>query len=117
MSFTAFARLDSGTDFQLLPAGSPLRVTGEDTAGGGAIYEDELVAAIRSALRATGYARLQNLEIELCRGVVVLSGEVPTYHQKQMAQVTVQRVDGIRGVANGVEVVCSRGNTSVGNGH
>ena len=38
----------------------------------------------------------------------MLWGRVPTYHQKQVAQATVQRLAGVRGVANGIEVVCGR---------
>lgn len=38
----------------------------------------------------------------------MLWGRVPTYHQKQLAQATAQRVEGVCGIANGIEVVCCR---------
>lgn len=72
--------------------------------------EHELIEAVRSALYVAGYAPLRHLEIEICGGIVVLWGRVPTYYQKQLAQVTAQRVAGVRGIANGLEVVCRPGN-------
>lgn len=65
-----------------------------------------MIEAVRRALSATGYPALRNLDVEYCRDTVVLWGRVPSYHQKQLAQVIVQRVNGVRGIANGLEVVC-----------
>jgi len=67
-----------------------------------------LVEAVDRALCNTGYSALRGVQIEIERGIVVLWGRVPTYHQKQVAQATAQQVDGVRGVANGIEVVCRR---------
>jgi len=67
-----------------------------------------LVQEVARALRATGYSALRSLDIEISSGVVILWGRVPSYYQKQLAQETVQRVDGIQGIANGIEVVCCR---------
>jgi osmotically-inducible protein OsmY len=66
----------------------------------------KLAGAVAGALRDTGLSALRELDIEICQGVVVLWGRVPNYHQKQLAQVTAQNVTGVRGIANGVEVVC-----------
>jgi osmotically-inducible protein OsmY len=63
---------------------------------------------VKRALRATGYLALRDIQVELDRGIVVLWGRVPTYHQKQLAQAVAQKVSGVRGIANGIEVVCSR---------
>jgi osmotically-inducible protein OsmY len=71
-------------------------------------FDSVSIEAVGQALRATGYAALRDIQIEIERGVVVLWGRVPTYHQKQLAQVTAQRVDGVRGIANGIEVVSCR---------
>jgi hypothetical protein len=68
--------------------------------------ESRLIDAVRTALRGTGHSHLRELEVEICRGVVVLWGRVPTYYQKQLAQVTAQQVHGVHGIANGLEVVC-----------
>lgn len=67
-----------------------------------------LVDAVRCALCATGYHVLREIQIEIDRGIVLLWGRVPTYHQKQLAQATAQQVAGVRGIANGIEVVCCR---------
>jgi osmotically-inducible protein OsmY len=67
-----------------------------------------LIEAVGQALRATGYPALGRIELEICGGVVVLWGRVPTYHQKQLAQAVAHRVKGVRGIANGIEVLCTR---------
>jgi osmotically-inducible protein OsmY len=68
----------------------------------------DLVEAVSQALGSTGYPALRDIHVELEQGIVVLWGYVATYHQKQLAQVTAQRVDGVRGIANGIEVLCCR---------
>lgn len=68
----------------------------------------KLIEAVAQALGATGHAELRKLDIEICEGVVVLWGRVTTYHQKQLAQATAQKVEGVRGIANGLEVICCR---------
>ncbi|MGE5192423.1 MAG: BON domain-containing protein [Deltaproteobacteria bacterium] len=73
-----------------------------------AASERILAESVAQALIATGYSALRDIEIEICNGIAVLWGCVPTYHQKQMAQAVAQKVDGVRGIANGVEVFCCR---------
>ncbi len=73
-----------------------------------AALESVSVAAVERALCATGYPALRGVQIEIERGIVVLWGRVPNYHQKQLAQETAQRVEGVRGIANGIEVACRR---------
>ena len=76
--------------------------------GSASIYADQRLAQEASrALREAGFPALRDLEIEVTRGVVILWGKVPTYHQKQLAQATVQKLDGIRGIANGIDVICA----------
>ncbi|MGQ0635986.1 MAG: BON domain-containing protein [Planctomycetaceae bacterium] len=70
--------------------------------------ERSLHEAVRAALAGARNLRLRRLEVEVLNGVVVLSGEVATYYQKQLAQAMVQRVDGVGRVANGLEVFCRR---------
>jgi osmotically-inducible protein OsmY len=70
--------------------------------------EQALVDAVYAALRSTGHPHLRDLEIEVSNGVIVLWGRVATFYQKQLAQVSVQKVHGVRGVANGLEVICQR---------
>ncbi|MBI3866105.1 MAG: BON domain-containing protein [Planctomycetia bacterium] len=71
-------------------------------------FDSVSVESVGRALCATGYPALRDIQIEVERGIVVLWGRVPTYHQKQVAQVTAQGVAGVRGIANGIEVVCDR---------
>ena len=71
-----------------------------------------LVEAARVALNATGYPRLREVEVEDCKGVIVLWGRVTSYYQKQLAQEKVQQVAGVRRVANGLEVSCGQPSAS-----
>jgi hypothetical protein len=49
-------------------------------------------AVIREAFRHSGYRSLAQLEVQAHSGRVVVSGEVPTYYMKQVAQtLTLQR--------------------------
>lgn len=67
-----------------------------------------LICAVEESLRSSGYPALRQVEIEICAGVVVLWGSVPSYHQKQLAQSLAQRVPGVNSIANGLEVICCR---------
>lgn len=71
-------------------------------------YDCKVIEAVARALRETGYPALRSLDIEISGGVVILWGQVSSYYQKQLAQETVQRVAGVQGIANGLEVVCCR---------
>jgi osmotically-inducible protein OsmY len=70
--------------------------------------DQALIDALSRALGATGYTALREIEVEFNNGVAVFWGKVPTYHQKQLAQAVAQKVNGVRGIANGLEVVCRR---------
>jgi osmotically-inducible protein OsmY len=100
------ATLEADCDFTVNESAPP---TGAEAAVGSAsFYADQRLAHEASrALREAGLPALRELDIEVTRGVVILWGRVPTYHQKQLAQATVQKLDGVRGIANGVEVVCA----------
>ena len=50
-------------------------------------------------------ARRHQLRCEATEGHVVLHGQVRTYFQKQMAQESVRKVDGIVSIENCLEVV------------
>jgi osmotically-inducible protein OsmY len=68
----------------------------------------KLMDAVVRALHDTGQPALRGVDIEISGGVVILWGRVPSYYQKQLAQEAAQRVSGIQGIANGLEVVCCR---------
>jgi hypothetical protein len=67
-----------------------------------------VIGAVVRALREIGHPALRSIEIEISGGVVILWGRVPSYSLKQLAQETAQRVAGVQGIANGLEVVCCR---------
>ena|SRR6185369_13575345 len=70
--------------------------------------ETALIRAVDESLRSSGYPALRQVEVEICAGVVVLWGNVRSYHQKQLAQSLAQRVPGVTSISNGLEVVCCR---------
>jgi osmotically-inducible protein OsmY len=63
-----------------------------------------LAQAVRYALNQTGRSWLQRVSIEVSGRSVILSGTVPSYHLKQLAQVTIMTVPGVELVKNGLEV-------------
>lgn len=67
-----------------------------------------LVFEIVRALRATGHMPLRNLRVWQHGRMVVLQGQVATYHMKQLAQATAQSIAGVGRVDIQVDVVCGR---------
>jgi hypothetical protein len=63
-----------------------------------------LGAAAAALLRASGHRPLQSLCCEVRDGVVILSGVLPTFYLKQLAQTVLLRLGQVRGVKNLVEV-------------
>lgn len=70
--------------------------------------DGRLAEAVKRVLCAATHPALRTIQIVSERGVVTLRGHVPSYHQKQLAQTMVQRVAGVRSIANGIEVVYCR---------
>jgi osmotically-inducible protein OsmY len=108
MSGAAFARIDFDSAARLGCEPSVLAPVRAEASRDPAVSESELIEAVNLALCGLGYPRLRDLNIQMCDGLLVLRGWVSTYHQKQLAQATAQRVDGVREIANEVEVVCDR---------
>jgi osmotically-inducible protein OsmY len=63
-----------------------------------------LADAVRSALNKTGYGWLQRVVVTTTGGAVVLRGTVPSFHLKQLAQVTVMAVPGVEVLRNELDV-------------
>src|SRR5262245_50489770 len=76
-------------------------------------YGDD-VALVAARLRLSGYPSLYGLQCDLRDDVFVLSGAVPTYHLKQLAQVLALHTPGVRQVENCLTVahVLRRGESS-----
>ncbi|MBA4187815.1 MAG: hypothetical protein C0467_07330 [Planctomycetaceae bacterium] len=60
--------------------------------------------AVRIALDKTGYAWLRGVSVGTTHGVVLLQGTVPSFYLKQLAQVTVLAVPGVKLVRNELQV-------------
>jgi osmotically-inducible protein OsmY len=67
-----------------------------------------LRSAVLAGLQSSGYHVLRNIECEVRDSAVFLSGVVPTFFLKQMAQAVALRVDQVREVVNRVEVTSTR---------
>jgi osmotically-inducible protein OsmY len=59
---------------------------------------------VSSALRDNPYIQARNLRFETAEGRVTLKGTVASWYQKQMAQESLLRLDGVAGIANELEV-------------
>jgi hypothetical protein len=62
---------------------------------------------VSSALNQNPYVPSRNLRFETSEGRVTLHGQVSSWYQKQMAQETLLRLDGVDGVENRLEVCWS----------
>lgn len=67
--------------------------------------DQRLREGIASALDSTGYPLLRQLGLHYESGTVTLFGRVPSYFLKQLAQVTVMSVPGVRAIDNQLQVV------------
>jgi len=65
---------------------------------------DLLHDAVIDALRSSGYRLLGNLECKVCGDLVILTGVLPSFYLKQVAQTIAMSVDQVREVRNVVEV-------------
>lgn len=66
--------------------------------------EERTFEAANRALRSTGRWPLCNVDVHVIDDSVVLSGRVPTYHLKQLAQAIVLSLEGVRTVQNELDV-------------
>jgi osmotically-inducible protein OsmY len=59
---------------------------------------------VNQVLRDTGYAPLRCIHCDVADGVVELTGSVPSFYVKQLAQTAVLRLGQIRGIKNQLRV-------------
>jgi BON domain len=59
---------------------------------------------VRRTLRGTGYAALQQIDCRVENGIVELSGEVPSFYVKQIAQVVLLALKQVQRVENRLRV-------------
>ncbi len=65
---------------------------------------DNLAFSAVRLLETSGYAALRMLRCEILGTMLIVRGFVPSFYLKQMAQTILQRLDGVAGVMNLVEV-------------
>jgi osmotically-inducible protein OsmY len=63
-----------------------------------------LAERVERALSATGYAPLRGIAVTVQGRMVMLTGRVPSYYLKQLAQATALAVPGAKQVRNDLEV-------------
>jgi osmotically-inducible protein OsmY len=65
---------------------------------------DSVAEAARQRLQASGYFAVRGLSCEHHEGVLVLRGQVSSWHQKQLAQKSVRCLCGVAEIINAVVV-------------
>jgi len=66
--------------------------------------EKPLDSLISKAIQKSPHLKYRNVQFETQEGRVVLRGTVGSYYQKQMAQETLRRVEGVDQIENHLEV-------------
>jgi hypothetical protein len=64
-----------------------------------------LQADVFMRLHATGFAALRSIDCRVRNGVVELSGDVPSFYCKQIAQSVVLPLEQVRGIRNHLRVL------------
>jgi osmotically-inducible protein OsmY len=59
---------------------------------------------VNRVLRESGYAPLLGIRCEVLDGVVELTGDVPSFYVKQLAQTAVLQLEQVRGIDNRLRV-------------
>ena len=68
------------------------------------MVDTHLVDRARTALERSPHLARKRLRLEARQGRLTLRGVVDSYYQKQMAQETLRKVDGIQAIDNLLEV-------------
>ena len=74
----------------------------------------EIAEIAQQVLRQSSYFELRDVSCDFSGAILTLSGHVPTYHLKQLAQASVADVPGVVEVHNRVEVVMPRLSQNLG---
>jgi osmotically-inducible protein OsmY len=69
--------------------------------------DQDLSAEVNKMLRETRYAALQRIRYHVADGVVELSGDVPSFYFKQIAQEVLLSLHHVQGIENRLHVRCS----------
>lgn len=63
-----------------------------------------IAAQAKARLQASPYPSIRNIFCMYDEGILVLLGRVPSFFQKQLAQIAVANIEGVRQIVNRVEV-------------
>ena len=69
------------------------------------ISDIELERRATAYLRSRSFSSFRALTVQSHRGVVTVTGRLPTFHERQVAQATCRRVAGVLKVVDAIEVV------------
>ena len=64
-----------------------------------------ITALAEARLRASQYSSIRKIFCMFDEGMLVLRGRLPSFFQKQLAQVAVANIDGVKQVVNQIEVI------------
>ena len=65
-----------------------------------AVPDEKLYGAIVESLQSCGYRQLNDVDVSVHSGHVLLHGRVSTYYMKQLAQTSVLRLAGVERLEN-----------------
>lgn len=85
----------------LLTTQTPARTESHD---GLADDGQHAVDRVRDSLATTGYRVLQDIDVELIRGTLVLRGTVPSFYLKQLAQHAARDLPEVQEIQNQLQV-------------
>lgn len=61
-------------------------------------------SSVKSELHSSGYRSLREIDCHVHEDMVILSGIVPSFYMKQIAQTVVMKIDGVNGIENRLRV-------------
>jgi osmotically-inducible protein OsmY len=69
------------------------------------VRDPSLGDRVREGLTSSPYLAVRRVNVEEQEGVLTLSGRLPNFYLKQMAQSSVSKVEGVRSIINRIDVV------------
>lgn len=70
-----------------------------------ALCDTDLLQVVSRFLASQQFPALRNFKIDVEHGAVTLSGKVRSYHEKQIAIASCQRLNGVLSLVDQIEVV------------
>lgn len=107
MYFVGASKLPPPRERGNASGGSPLELARPESRPGTFVPPEleELVGAVNRELTDSPYGEVRSVRCGVSEGVLTLSGEVPTFYLKQLAQSTARRAAGDSLIRNRIEVL------------